>query len=61
MQDQDVKLKLSLINGLLNYLGTRPFMEVADIIMAVREQAQPQIQMPAEVVPAEKPADAQVQ
>lgn len=58
MQDQDVKIKLSLINGLLNYLGTRPYAEVANVIQAVHEQVAPQIQVPTDV---EKPADAQVQ
>lgn len=56
MQDQDITLKLSLINGLLNYLGTRPFAEVANVIQAIHEQVVPQIQ-----VTAEKPAEAQVQ
>lgn len=57
MQDQDIKLKLSLINGLLNYLSTRPYAEVANVIQAIHEQASPQIQVPTEVAPA----DAQVQ
>lgn len=56
MQDQDVKLKLSLINGLLNYLGTRPYGEVAAVIQAVHEQVAPQVQ-----VPSEAPAETQVQ
>lgn len=53
MKDQDVTLKLSLINGLLNYLGTRPYAEVANVIQAIHEQAAPQIQVPAEAAPAE--------
>ncbi len=57
MQDQDVTLKLSLINGLLNYLGTRPYAEVANVIQAVHDQVAPQIQVPAEAAPA----DTQVQ
>lgn len=57
MQDQEVTLKLSLINGLLNYLGTRPYAEVANVIQAIGEQVSPQIQVPAEAAPA----DAQVQ
>jgi hypothetical protein len=46
MQDQDITLKLSLLNGLLNYLGTRPYGEVAQIIQAIQEQAAPQVKMP---------------
>jgi hypothetical protein len=48
MQDQDITLKLSLLNGVLNYLGTRPYGEVAPIIQAIQEQAAPQVQMPAQ-------------
>ena len=53
MQDQDIKLKLSLINGLLNYLGTRPYAEVANVIQAVHEQVAPQIQASTEANSAE--------
>lgn len=49
MQDQDVTLKLSLLNGLLNYLGTRPYGEVAQIIAALQEQVAPQLQTPQPV------------
>jgi hypothetical protein len=51
MNDQKAELTLNLINGLLQYLGSRPYMEVADLILAVREQVTPQIQVP---VPADK-------
>lgn len=56
MQDQDVALKLSLINGLLNYLGTRPYAEVANVIQAVHDQVAPQIRVPAEAAPADTQA-----
>ena len=46
MQDQDITLKLSLLNGVLNYLGTRPYGEVAPIIQAIQEQAASQVKMP---------------
>lgn len=45
MQDQKAELSLNLINGLLSYLGSRPFVEVADLIAAIREQVTPQIQV----------------
>jgi hypothetical protein len=56
MQDQDITLKLSLLNGVLNYLGTRPYGEVAPIIQAIQEQAAPQVQMPEQ---AEQPQAVQ--
>ena len=43
MQDQKIEISLSLINGLLNYLRTRPYGEVAAVIQAIHEQAAPQI------------------
>jgi len=30
----------------MQYLGTRPYAEVADMIQAIREQAIPQVPMP---------------
>jgi hypothetical protein len=51
MQDQDITLKLPLLNGVLNYLGTRPYGEVAPIIQAIQEQAAPQVKMPEQVEP----------
>lgn len=56
MQDQDINLRLSLLNGVLNYLGTRPYGEVASIIQAIQEQAGPQVNMPEQ---AEQPHNAQ--
>jgi hypothetical protein len=56
MNDQKVEVTLNLVNGLLNYLGSRPYVEVADMILAIREQVTPQIQ-----VPAPKEQDAPVQ
>ena len=41
-----VEVTLNLVNGLLNYLGSRPYVEVADLILAIREQVTPQIQVP---------------
>lgn len=46
MNDQKVTLSLNLVNGLMQYLGSRPYVEVADLILAVREQVTPQIQIP---------------
>jgi len=46
MNDQKVEVTLNLVNGLLNYLGSRPYVEVADLILAIREQVTPQVQIP---------------
>lgn len=47
MSDQKVELSLNLVQGLMNYLGSRPYVEVADLVMAIREQVAPQVQAPA--------------
>lgn len=59
MQDQKVEVTLNLVNGLMNYLGSRPFVEVADMIMAIREQVTPQIQVPTPTIPAEQDTPVQ--
>ena len=43
MNDQDVTVKLSLMNNIIGYLGTRPYGEVFQIISAIQEQAAPQV------------------
>ena len=57
MNEQKVQVTLNLVNGLLGYLGSRPYVEVADLVMALREQVQPQLQVPK----IEAPASEQVQ
>ena len=46
MNDQKVQVTINLVNGLLGYLGSRPYVEVADLILAIREQVTPQVQVP---------------
>jgi hypothetical protein len=46
MQDQKVEVSIGLINGILQYLGNRPFVEVAEVIAAIRDQVTPQIKVP---------------
>ena len=46
MNDQDVSLKISLVNGILNYLGTRPYVEVFQIVQELQAQVVPQVQAP---------------
>ena len=44
--NEDVKVSLQLVNGILNYLSTRPYGEVFQIVNAIHGEVQPQIQMP---------------
>jgi hypothetical protein len=53
MNDQKVEVSLSLMNAVLQYLGSKPFQEVFQLVNAIHEQVQPQIQMPAAVRPDE--------
>jgi hypothetical protein len=46
MNDQKIELSLSLINAVLQYLGSRPYGEVFNLVNAIHEQATPQIQVP---------------
>lgn len=46
MNDQKIELSLSLINGILQYLGTKPYQETFQLIQAVQEQAIPQMPVP---------------
>ena len=53
MNDQEISLKLSLINGILGYLGTRPYQEVFALVQELQTQAVPQVKIPD---PAEETA-----
>ena len=52
-----LKLPLGAVNGILQSLGAQPYAQVADLIQAIREQAIPQVPVPAEA----KPEDTTVQ
>jgi len=43
MNDQKVELTVELINGILQYLGTRPYQEVFRLVQTIQEQAAPQV------------------
>ena len=51
MNDQKIELTLNLVNGVLQYLASRPYGEVAPLIQAIQEQAIPQMPMPAAAQP----------
>jgi hypothetical protein len=44
--DTPISLTLGLVNGILQYLGTRPYQEVFQIVQAIQEQATPQVPVP---------------
>lgn len=54
MDDKKIELTLNLVNGVLQYLASRPYGEVAPLIQAIQEQAIPQVPMP-EMKPEEAP------
>ena len=37
---QDIKLPIDLVNGVLSYLASRPYAEVAQLIAAIQAAAQ---------------------
>lgn len=54
MNDQKVEVTLALVNGVLSYLGTKPYQETYQLIQAIQEQVIPQVQIPT---PAEQPQE----
>ena len=46
MNEQKVELSLGLVNGILSYLGTKPYQETFQLIQAIQEQVIPQVPMP---------------
>lgn len=51
MNDQKIELSLGLINGILQYLGSKPYQETYQLIQAIQEQAIPQMPMPEAAQP----------
>lgn len=45
-----LNLSTELVNAILQYLGTRPFQEVTQIISAIQAEAGPQVKEVAEVM-----------
>jgi hypothetical protein len=46
MEDKKIELTLNLVNGILQYLGTRPYQEVFQLIQETQAQATPQLPVP---------------
>lgn len=55
MNDKKIELSLNLVNGILQYLGTRPYSEVFPLVQEIQAQAIPQVPMP-EAAKAEEAA-----
>jgi len=53
MNDTKIELTLSLLNAVLQYLGTRPYQEVYPLVQAIQEQATPQLPVPEVAKPEE--------
>lgn len=47
MNDQKIELTLPLINAVLQYLGTRPYGEVFQMVQAIQAQAASQVPVAA--------------
>jgi hypothetical protein len=43
------KLSTDLVNAVLQYLGTRPFQEVAQLINGIQSEAGPQVKQDEEI------------
>ncbi len=46
MNEQNITLSVNLVNGVLQYLGTRPYGEVFQLVQAIQSQAAPQVKVP---------------
>ena len=44
--DTPITLTLGLVNGILQYLGTRPYAEVFPLVAEIQSQATPQVPVP---------------
>jgi len=42
----ELKVSLDLINGILQYLGTRPYSEVYQLVIGINTECQPQVPPP---------------
>ena len=50
--NEQITLTVPLVNGILQYLGTRPYGEVFQLVQAIQEQAAAQVK-PAQETPAD--------
>lgn len=50
MDDKKVEVTIPLIDGILQYLNSRPYGEVVNLVQAIHQQVLPQVQKPEETV-----------
>jgi hypothetical protein len=55
VNDKKIELSLNLVNGILQYLGTRPYSEVFPLVQEIQAQAIPQVPMPEAAKAEEAP------
>ena len=55
-EQKTVALPLDLVNAVFQYLGTKPFQEVHQLVGAIQQAVQPQLGSPDEA--AKAPSDA---
>ena len=48
MENTKITLDLQLLNGILAYLGTRPYNEVFQLVSAIHAEVAPQVQPQAQ-------------
>ena len=54
---EKLSLSVNLVNGIVQYLGTKPFQEVFQLIQAIQQESQGQLQMPVEQKAEDKPTE----
>lgn len=57
MNEQNINLSLNLVNGVMQYLGTRPYAEVFQLMHAIQAEAAPQVQK-SDQAPDQPPGSA---
>jgi hypothetical protein len=57
---ENLQISTQLLNGILAYLGTRPYQEVFQLVSAIQQEAQPQVKKeePESVPPTEETPSA---
>jgi len=48
--NENIKVSLQLLNNILAYMGTRPYTEVFQLVKAIQDEAQAQLQQPETVI-----------
>ena len=54
---EKLTFSVNLVNGIMQYLATRPYNEVFQLINGLNQEAQGQLEVPVEQKPEDKPAE----